>query len=151
MKKHWKLSWNQLGRDLSAGLNPPESAQPISIPAKTCILCSHSASDVTQLNNPSWSWQKPSGPCLDHVSKQAEEKIKYSEEQMIPCWEKKKMMSVKHLHFPVSVYPPSLFPFLWMRNRFPKKQNTRELTWREGKVTRFLPFLSHNWPAYHPK
>lgn len=33
-----------------------------------------------------------------------------------------------------------------MRNRLPKKQNTRELTWREGKITRFLPFLSQNWP-----
>lgn len=144
MKKNWKLSGSQLGKDFSTGLNPPESAQPISIPARICVLCSYSASDVIQLNNPAWSWWKPSDPCLNHVSKQAEETIKYFEEQMIPCCEKKKLC-LWSFCTSQCLFTHSL-AFLWMRNRFPKKQNTRELTWTEGKISRFLPFLFQNWP-----
>lgn len=115
------------------------------------MLCSHSASDVTQLNNPSWSWQKPSDPCLDHVSKQAEEKIKYFEEQMIPCWEKKKIC-LWSLCTSLCLFTHSLSSlFSEWETDFQRKKNSRDLTWREGKITRFIHFLSQNWPAYHEK
>lgn len=115
------------------------------------MLCSHSASDVTQLNNLSWSWQKPSDPCLDHVSKQAEEKIKYFEEQMIPCWEKKKNICLWSLSTSLCLFTHSLFTFLWMRNRFPKEKEQQRSHLERRKITRFIHFFSQNWPAYHQK